>query len=86
MSTTSTNSEYSIQLQTTQTATGNYDITSWVVNSQNGMTDGWVNSIYQALKTVVPPAGCTMQVSVTKQDLADTVYATGTGSNPITFT
>lgn len=84
MSSTSQQTAYSFQLQTSN-ATG-YDLVDWNAYDINGMTDEWANAIYQALKGITPPAGCQLQITVSKQTVADTQYTTETGTNPITFT
>ncbi len=75
---------YSFQLQTSND--DGYDLVDWTAMTQNGMSDEWANAIYQALKAVVPPAGCRLDVSVSKQNVIDTVYSTGTDTDPVTFT
>lgn len=84
MSSTSQQTIWSFQLQTSN-ATG-YDLVDWNAYDLNGMSDEWANAIYQALKGVTPPPGCQLQVSVSKQTVADTQYTTDTTASPITFT
>ena len=84
MSSTYQQTAYSFQLQTSN-ANG-YDLVDWNAYAQNGMTDEWANAIYQALKGITPPAGCQLQITVSKQDITDTSYTTSTATNPITFT
>lgn len=86
MSTTSTGDEYTFTLTTTQTASGNHDVASWNCYSSNGMSDAFASAIYEALAAVVPPTGCTLQISVSKQGISNTTYTTNTTVNPITFT
>ena len=84
MSQTSNQTIWTFQI-TTSNANG-YDMTTLNAYSQNGMTDAWASDIYQALTAVKPPAGCQLQVSVSKQGVVDTVYTTDTSTTPITFT
>lgn len=72
--------------QLTTSNTNGYDMATLNAYAQNGMTDEWANAIYQALNGVTPPAGCQLQITVSKQDVSDTQYTTGTGTNPVTFT
>lgn len=84
MSQTFNQTTYTFQLQTSNSY--GYDLVDWTAMTQNGMTDEWANAIYQALKAIVPPAGCQLLISVSKQNVIDTVYSTGTDTNPVTFT
>lgn len=83
MSTTYNQTAWTFNL-TTSNSYG-YDQINWNAYAQNGMTDEWANAIYQALKDITPPEGCELQISVSKQNVVDTVYDTNADVSPITF-
>lgn len=85
MSQTNSQSQYSFNIATTVTASGNTDQTTWTAYSQNGMTDTLASQIIWALRGITPPAGMTISATVSKQDVTDVVYTTGY-VNPLTFT
>lgn len=86
MSSTSSQSQYSFQVTTTLTGTGNYDQNTFYCYSQNGMSDTLASQIVEALRGITPPAGTTIQATVNKQDATTTVYSTNYTTNPISFT
>lgn len=80
-----TTTQYSVQFNITQTATGNQD--SGNVNlTVPAWTDAEAGAFVQAVQALPLPAGCTLQVFANKSVQATTIFATDIQTNPITFT
>lgn len=84
MSSVSDDAQYEFEIDTSNGS--NTDHSGFTCYSSNGMSDTLASQIVEALRGITPPAGTTIQCTVTKSSLVATSYTTDYATNPLSFT